>query len=123
GGDADADEIICLFSQGDELRLERIDRRLTLRGIWSEQLLIHDPAHAVFEHGVDGDAGITRIGIRRDARGNSLFDARARRVEEHFGREYRPLRGCESQNPSTKIEILEKAPHRRELEVTMRVHQ
>ena len=96
---------------------------LALRRIGTEHLAIADAAHAALEHGVEADARVAGVGEGRDAGAQSLLDAEPRRVEQVVVREHGAARVREPEDPLAEGETVEKAAHRGELEVAVRVDE
>src|SRR4029079_6013604 len=74
-------------------------------------------------HRVERDAGIAGVGEGGNTVAETLGDTITRRVEEHVPRENGALRARETKDPGAEVEILEKAAHRGELEVGVRIDE
>src|SRR5262249_50093379 len=66
-------------------------------------------------------ARIARVGKRGHPRAQSFLDSVTRRVEQGVRIEHVASRGGETEDPAAKVEGLEEAAHRGELEVRVRV--
>ena len=122
-GDAEHDELGLLAQQRFDAVFKLSHRDLGLRRIGAEYLLVHDPAHAGIAHRLHHDPARACIGVSGDSRLDSFDNAKARGIEQRFPIHDLVPALAQPVDPLCEPTVLEKAAHRGELEVGMRVDQ
>src|SRR5512132_3309392 len=102
---------------------ELAHRARCVRWIGSEHFLVHDPAHARIAHGLHRDAARASVGVRGDARLDSLDDAETGGGEHRFAIHDLVPALPEPVYPLRELTILEEAAHCCELEVRVGVDE
>ena len=121
--DAGAHEFRVVIAEHGRGALQSGKRFLSLGWIGAKDFDVADTAHAHLVHRVKRLPRFGRVSVGGDAVRQRFDESKARRIEERMGVEAVASRERECAQPVAKIEPFEKAAHRGEFEMRVRVDQ